>query len=120
LFNILTLRTWWRNIENTFNKPSYRGTFPYITFLNYLFFLMLCLQTVAFCDTLCSMARSNNGHPCLKTEESSYIETCSCKNTVIPRVTRWYIFKQKFQIWVIFGGSCNARCRYIWQTFSIF
>jgi hypothetical protein len=26
------------------------------------------------------------------------------------RFARWYIFKQKIQIWVNFGGSCDGRC----------
>jgi hypothetical protein len=25
----------------------------------------------------------------------------------ISRVTRWYVFKPKIQIWTNFGGSCN-------------
>jgi hypothetical protein len=34
------------------------------------------------------------------------------------RVARWYIFKQKIQIWVNFGGSCNWRCWYISCSFG--
>jgi hypothetical protein len=31
----------------------------------------------------------------------------------VHRVARWYIFKQKIQIWVNFGGSFNGTCWYI-------
>jgi hypothetical protein len=33
------------------------------------------------------------------------------------RVARWYIFKQKIQIWVNFGGSCNRRYWYMYVYF---
>jgi hypothetical protein len=36
------------------------------------------------------------------------------------RVARWYIFRPKIPIWVIFGGSCNGRCWYILWTFGLF
>jgi hypothetical protein len=37
------------------------------------------------------------------------------------RVARWFVFKQKIQIWVNFGGSCNGRrwCMYFMDTWSI-
>jgi hypothetical protein len=36
------------------------------------------------------------------------------------RVARWYIFKQKIQIWVNIGGSCNGRCWYILRRLVYF
>jgi hypothetical protein len=35
------------------------------------------------------------------------------------RVARWYIFKPKIQIWVIFLGAYNGRCWFILWPFGI-
>jgi hypothetical protein len=36
------------------------------------------------------------------------------------RVARWFVYKPKTQIWVIFGGSCKGRCWYILWTLGPF
>jgi hypothetical protein len=35
------------------------------------------------------------------------------------RVARWFVFKPKIQIWVIFGGSWIGRCLYILWKLSL-
>jgi hypothetical protein len=40
--------------------------------------------------------------------------------SLLCKVARWYIFKPKIQIWVIFGGLCNERCWYILWIFDLF
>jgi hypothetical protein len=35
-------------------------------------------------------------------------------------VARWFVFKQKIQIWVNFRGSCNERWWYILWTLCSF
>jgi hypothetical protein len=39
-------------------------------------------------------------------------ETISHEKNVgrVARTARWFIFKQKFPIWLNFGASCNRRC----------
>jgi hypothetical protein len=36
------------------------------------------------------------------------------------RVARWYIFKPKIQLWVIFGGSCHGTCCHVLWTIGLF
>jgi hypothetical protein len=43
-----------------------------------------------------------------------------CQVMLRQRVARWYIFEQKIQIYINFGGSCDGRCRYILCRFGIF
>jgi hypothetical protein len=42
-----------------------------------------------------------------------YVDTYVDTYVEQSRVARWYIFKPKSQIWVIFGGSRNGKCSYI-------
>jgi hypothetical protein len=51
-----------------------------------------------------------SGHPgrnvlCENTESSRRRTEKKGFGLFEPRVARWYIFNQKIQIWVIFGGS---------------
>jgi hypothetical protein len=39
--------------------------------------------------------------------------------SVWTRVARLHVFKQKIQIWVNFGGSCNGRCCYVLSPFGV-
>jgi hypothetical protein len=36
------------------------------------------------------------------------------------RVARWFVFKPKIPIWVIFGGFCNGKSWHILEQFGVF
>jgi hypothetical protein len=44
----------------------------------------------------------------------NFVNILKCSHSI--RVARWYIFEQKIQIFVNFGGSCNGRYSYIFDA----
>jgi hypothetical protein len=56
---------------------------------------------------------------CLSGTASHFIMVIASNARQFSRVARWYIFKQKIQIWANFGGPWNEKSRYILLPYEI-